>query len=479
MVTACEPIGPVVPVVPEPTIDSFTMSESSKDLFIGETFQLNANILPTTVTGVNVSWSSSNTEVASVNNGLVTALQEGQTVITASAQDNKYTATCNVEVSKRDAWTIMIYMCGSDLESDSRDGGLATEDIKEILQVAGQPEDINIIIETGGARKWKTTYGINASKLERWHVANKRLVKDASLPVASMGLTSTFQSFLEWGLTSYPAEKTGVILWNHGGAMSGCCFDEISDDSLLNSEARLALKNTFEKLNISTKLEFIGYDCCLMQEQDIAEFNSPYFNYMIAAQEAESGYGWDYDKWVDDLYAKKPTETILKEICDTFIAENDEGGYANDQTLSYLDLSKMEAYLTAWENMAEALGNKINDSNKKGFGNLIKRGKCYAEDEYNSQYYYGCYDVKNFLDNLGSNSTYNPGNNIVNAVKTARDQLVKYSKVGSAAGKSNGLSMVWGISSAAQEIYTAGETNFTKWQALSDTYGGTVSYSYY
>ena len=41
-----------------------------------------------------------------------------------------------------------------------------------------------------------------------------------------MGKSKTFQDFLEWGLTEYPAEKTAVIMWNHGGAMQGVCSDE-------------------------------------------------------------------------------------------------------------------------------------------------------------------------------------------------------------------------------------------------------------
>ena len=455
----------------------FVLSSHSKTLTVGASTQLTVK---TTLEGT-VNWATSNEAVATVSNGLVNAVSVGDATITASLGDKS--ATCAVTVKDNVSWTIMIYMCGSDLESgggtNARNAsGLATGDIKEILKVAGQPEDVNIIIQTGGAKVWKTTYGISSKNLERWHVANKSLVKDASLTYASMGLASTFESFLEWGLATYPADKTGVIMWNHGGGMTGVCFDEKkSDDSLLNSEVNKALSNVFTKLNRTEKLEFIGYDACLMQVQDIAEYNSKYFNYMVAAEESEAGDGWDYDNWVDDLYAKRDTEDILKEICDTFIADNDTINYANDQTLSVLDLSKIGTYREAFENLATALGKKITTSNKSSFGTLLSKVKMYAVDDSGSNYYYGLYDVKDFLTKLSSNSTFNPGATYIDAVKAAFNDLVIYSKIGKDAGNSNGLCLCWGITSDTQEFYIASETNFKKWQLLSDTYGGTESSS--
>ena len=49
-----------------------------------------------------------------------------------------------------DTYTLMIYMCASDLESD---GGYATNDISEMLN-ATVDEKINLIIETGGTKEW-------------------------------------------------------------------------------------------------------------------------------------------------------------------------------------------------------------------------------------------------------------------------------------------------------------------------------------
>ena len=426
-----------------------------------------------------LTWTSSNTSVATVDtNGKITVKSTatvGQSAtITATLNFDttvKSSITVTVIEQQIDDQTIMIYMCGADLESGN---GLASGDIYEILKVNNQPDDVNIIIETGGASSWSSSYGygISSTKLERWHVENKDLVKDDSLSYASMGLTSTFQSFLEWGMTNYPADRMSVIMWNHGGAMRGVCYDEKKgDDCLLTDEVSAALSGAFNNTNRTEKLEWIGYDACLMQVQDIASINSDYFNYMIASEESEAGEGWDYDTWVDDSYAHKTTPVILKAIVDGFIADN--GGtssYNNDQTLSYLDLSYMSAYITAWDNMAAQLATKLTSSNKESFNNLVLSAKSYADSDYD---YYGIFDAKDFVNKLANNSTFKPSSTYTDAVLTAHSNLVAYSLCGKGAGNSYGLCMFWACASSCSKstYYKASMTKFTAWRSLVVTFG--------
>ena len=465
------------PTPTDPT--SIIMSPTSAEVGVGGTKQLSVSYVPSNANqNKDVTWTSSNTNVATVSaTGLVSVKStatSGQTATITARLTNltSISATCTITVveQSRDDQTILIYICGSNLESEN---GLATSDLSEILSVKGQPDDVNIVIETGGASSWESTYGISSSKLERWHVNNKSLVKDASLSYASMGLTSTLQSFIEYGLSNYPAERTGLILWNHGGAMQGVCYDEKkNDDNLLTDEVSAAVSGALGNCNLSgQKLEWIGYDACLMQVQDIASINSDYFNYMIASEESESGYGWDYDTWVDDLYAKKTTPVILKAIVDGFITSN--GGTSsssNDQTLSYLNLSYMPAYITAWNNMATQLDSKITTSNKSSFNSLVSSAKHYADSDYT---YYGIFDAKDFINKLSNNSTFNPGSSYTSAVLTAHANLVAYSSCGKGAGNSYGLCMFWAVSSNCYKstYYKASMTKFTAWRSLVTTYG--------
>jgi len=64
----------------------------------GQTVQLTATVEPANATNKSVTWSSSNTAVATVENGVVTAVGNGTAVITVTTEDGGKTATCTVTV---------------------------------------------------------------------------------------------------------------------------------------------------------------------------------------------------------------------------------------------------------------------------------------------------------------------------------------------------------------------------------------------
>lgn len=85
---------------PNLSVESVTLNKTSCELMPTETAQLVATVNPGYVANKNVVWTSSNTDVATVDaNGLVTAVAAGSATITAtSAADNTKTATCTVNV---------------------------------------------------------------------------------------------------------------------------------------------------------------------------------------------------------------------------------------------------------------------------------------------------------------------------------------------------------------------------------------------
>jgi hypothetical protein len=50
-----------------------------------------------------------------------------------------------------ESWAVYWYVCGSDLETK---GGAATADLREALEVS-LPDGVKLVVQTGGARKWK------------------------------------------------------------------------------------------------------------------------------------------------------------------------------------------------------------------------------------------------------------------------------------------------------------------------------------
>ena len=80
-------------------VDNVTLNSNSETLMVGGTFQLIPTVTPTDANNKNVTWSSSNATVASVNtSGLVTANATGTATITVTTVDGGKTATCTITV---------------------------------------------------------------------------------------------------------------------------------------------------------------------------------------------------------------------------------------------------------------------------------------------------------------------------------------------------------------------------------------------
>lgn len=79
-------------------VESVELNKTEAELVVGETLRLEATVLPEEASGLTVTWSSSASEIVSVDDeGNVTALSEGKATITAEA--GGVTATCDVTVS--------------------------------------------------------------------------------------------------------------------------------------------------------------------------------------------------------------------------------------------------------------------------------------------------------------------------------------------------------------------------------------------
>lgn len=86
--------------IPNKLIDKITLDKNSISLKSGSTYDLQESLSPTSPTNRNVTWTSSNANVATVSNtGLVTAISKGQTIITCSSLYGDAFAVCKVIVT--------------------------------------------------------------------------------------------------------------------------------------------------------------------------------------------------------------------------------------------------------------------------------------------------------------------------------------------------------------------------------------------
>ena len=99
MVSFLAACGPEEPVPTDVAVSSVSVSPATLSLVAGDTSNLTATVSPSNATDKTVRWSSSNSFVASVDNGKVTAVAEGSANITATAGGKS--ATCEVTVSAK------------------------------------------------------------------------------------------------------------------------------------------------------------------------------------------------------------------------------------------------------------------------------------------------------------------------------------------------------------------------------------------
>ena len=92
-VTVTEPAAPVA-------VTGVTLNKNNTTIYTGRTETLTATIQPADATNKAVTWTSDNTGVATVNNGVVTGVSVGSATITAKTADGGFTATCTVIVEE-------------------------------------------------------------------------------------------------------------------------------------------------------------------------------------------------------------------------------------------------------------------------------------------------------------------------------------------------------------------------------------------
>jgi len=242
----------------------------------------------------------------------------------------------------KDTVTIMVYMCGTDLESRS---GMGTSDLQEMLN-AKVGEKVNLLVYTGGCKGWRNNV-VSSKNNQIYQIRNGQmacLVENAGS--APMTDPDNLASFIQWCGKNFPADRNQLIFWDHGGgSLSGYGYDEkyASSGSMDLAEIDKALKKG------GVTFDFIGFDACLMATLETALTVGQYGDYLIASEETEPGVGWYYTDWLTKLSqnTSMPTIEIGKNIVDDFVDVCAQKCRGQSTTLSVVDLAELEATVPA------------------------------------------------------------------------------------------------------------------------------------
>ena len=275
---------------------------------------LNAGSTTTTVT---------HTDTATVNTSVASGAREKRTDIRGGGNDQV---------------TIMIYMCGTDLESRS---SMATRDLVEMTN-ASFNDNVRIVVYTGGCNRWNNSI-VASDRNQIYEVKKGGLQRlEANMGSGAMTDPKTLTTFIQWCAKNYPANRNELILWDHGGgSVTGYGYDEKNARS-----GSMTLAGINEALKAGgVQFDFVGFDACLMATLETGLMLDSHADYLIASEETEPGIGWYYTNWLSKLAANPsmPTVEIGKNIVDDFVSTCASQTRGQSATLSVVDLAELAA----------------------------------------------------------------------------------------------------------------------------------------
>ncbi|MBQ9061017.1 MAG: hypothetical protein IJ128_07725 [Firmicutes bacterium] len=260
---------------------------------------------------------------------------------------------------------VMTYVVGSNLEDKA---GLASVNIRQMLDATKKGDGLTFVMEAGGAGRWFTS-GIDNESYGRYVIKGGDLEKAESLPDDTcMSEPKNLQDFISWTKENYPADRYMLVLWDHGGGVPyGYGHDDLNEREVKDGDS--PIMKTSEVVNAvmkaGVKFDVIGFDACLMQDIEIETALEPYADYFLGSEETEGGNGWFYTAGFGAL-AEDPGLTS-EEFGRRMIASYDPYNRATDDekkptpkmTLSFVDLPRAAAAYEKLEALMKEAGEEI------------------------------------------------------------------------------------------------------------------------
>lgn len=263
------------------------------------------------------------------------------------------------EAKRREAtgekWTVLIYMCGGDLEEAHGRAGEVLSNLSYDL-----PENINVVVETGGCRNWSTEE-IRNDRIEDFAVQKNGLKLINEGLIKNMGESESYKDFLARNIEKFPADNYISVIWgNGGGPVVGATMDATHNyDPLTVTEIAEA------HAMVGTRFDIIGFDASLMSNLETAAALSIFCDYLVAAEDIMPISGWDY-RGLFDFISNNPQATAVEVgevICDG-VVNNAQGSSDITAVMAVTDLSRVTRMVQSFDSMAYAMATTTEDVNK-------------------------------------------------------------------------------------------------------------------
>ena len=339
-------------------------------------------------------------------------------------------ASVSAAAEKAD-WTVMLYLCGTDLESNY---GMATSNLEDIASTRPN-ESVNVVVQTGGTKNWQAnSFGltVDPDKSQRYHYGSDGFVLDEELPLANMASASTLTDFVSYCAEQFPADKYLLVLWDHGGgSATGLIVDEKYNRAIMTLDQ---LQLGLERSGVS--FEAVLLDTCLMANLETAQALQSTTHYLIASEETVPGEGSDYASWLQYLYNMPECDgrQLGRRVCDSAMQKYARLGYSyNGVTFSLIDLTQLDPVSEAFDALFAELYAQVDDPS-------VMLSFSYAARLTESYYYEVMLDLGDLADRARG---YGVSDRTANALLSALSDAVLYNAKGVDHSYSTGLSFYY------------------------------------
>lgn len=182
-------------------------------------------------------------------------------------------------------WTVLAYMAGNNnLDYSENINSFVIEDLQE-MELIGSSDDVEIVavissLKNGGdANVYRV--GLHPDEVGD-QISSERL---ASWGQKDMSDPQTLTDFLELGLRDYPADRTLLIIDNHGGGWAGACTDDpAGGEPMTIREMADAIEAVDVGKSFDGSFDVLLFHACLMASSEAAYGLRDVADYMVACQ---------------------------------------------------------------------------------------------------------------------------------------------------------------------------------------------------
>ncbi|MCW5941557.1 MAG: hypothetical protein KIS66_04955 [Fimbriimonadaceae bacterium] len=322
--------------------------------------------------------------------GLAVGESPGTVTVRATHEPTALQAGATLTVQpftpRRTKWTVLVYMnAANDLYSYSP---LNFNQIESVAQNA----EVRFVVQ------WKQSTSLFTGSI--FNGTRRYLVRpDTSSGIASqlvqemgsvdMGAPGTLRDFVDWGTTNFPADRTALVIWNHGSGWRrsapegrAVSYDDETGHAIQTWDLGEALG--------AHRFDILAWDASLMQMAEVAYEVKDQARYVVGSEESPPAEGYPYHTIFDKFRDRPddPTATLCRAFVDGMLGVP---AYATRKiTQSVVDSTALGGLATAVDLLAAVL-----IANKDTIGLAVQETRALSQSYSQTavRYYRDLYDV--------------------------------------------------------------------------------------